>query len=173
MLYLMWELFYSPAPWKQTEDSERNAYEKRSQICSSCCLNVLSTFISWSCALWELPASNWFFRAYQNRMHALIAASLNTGSLRCTFVGSQSTVCQQGWPRGSRNAMNNWLKGRVYTQVVQLPVHTLHEWLYHPVAWIAAFFLVTYCFIYLMHWERFFCSMGIINQSDGFAQIDF
>lgn len=103
---------------------KKHVNEKIKQICFPCCLNVLSILISWSCALWELPAANWFFSAYQKRMHALIAASLYTGSLRCTSVGLQSTVCQQGWPWGSRNVRNNWLKGRVYTQVVQLPVHS-------------------------------------------------
>lgn len=92
-------------------------------------LNVLSALISWSYAPWELSAANWFFSVYQKRsccMHALITASLYTGSLRCTFVALQSAVCQQGWPWGSRNAMNNWINGHVYIGVLQLPVHCQH-----------------------------------------------
>lgn len=91
---------------------------KEATFASFARLNVLSAFISWSCAPWELSSTNWFFSVYQKRsccMHALITASLYTGSLQCTFVGLQSSVCQQGWPWGSRNAMNNWLKSCLFS----------------------------------------------------------
>lgn len=73
---------------------------------------------------WELSAANCFFSVYQKHIccvRALVTASLYSGSLQYTFVGLQSSVCQQGWPSGNESAMNNWLKGRVYTWAVQLP----------------------------------------------------
>lgn len=122
-VYWFFNKLLLPSQWIQGNEKIRH-------ICISCRLNILSTLISWSCAPWELSAANWFFSVYQKRrccMCALITASLYTGSLQCTLDGLQSTVCQQGWPWGSRNAMNNWLKGYVYTWVVQLPVHSQYR----------------------------------------------